>query len=246
MADLLVSSTAQQTYEVQSGLTKCSTIMDDSAALPGLLRLPNELLSRILLDALQCGQISCLGQWSTPAYGFVLHQGSQSWLGSSETPLRRHPNYASIKGLLFTCKQLHHECLLLLAERFTFTVRINVRDDAPAGANGFQAIHALSPQFRVNIRKLSILISFLSPGGGNEQLWVNAKEKPLMFEKIVENINELLHLLPGVEKMHLIWGMFFGNQGFAMMQELYTRHLWNRLGKDWPRRKVTHAALSIA
>lgn len=212
--------------------------MNDSAALPGLLRVPNELLSRILLDVLQCGQISCLAQWSEPAYGYVLHQEPRS----TETPLRRYPNFASIRGLLFASKHLHHECLLLLAERFTFTVFINVRDDAAAGANNFHAIHALNPLFQVNLRNLSILISFLTPDGGNEQLYVDAEKNPLMFEKTVENINELLHLLPGLEKMHLVWGMFFGNWGIAMMQEQYTRHLWNRLGKDWSRRKLACSA----
>ena len=217
--------------------------MNDCAALPGLLRLPNELLSRILLDVLQYGQISCLATWSTPAYGYVLHLGRRpSWQESTQTPTQRHPDYASIRGLLFASKRLHHECVLLLAERFTFTVFVNVRDDAAAGANNFHAVHALNSLFRENIRSLSIHICFLTPYGGNDQLYVDPDKNPLMFEKIVENVNELLHLLPGLEKLHLIWGMFFGNYGFSMMQERYTRHLWHRLAEDWPRRKLACSA----
>ena len=221
------------------------------APAPGLFRLPVELRAQILGDVLSAGMCSwVLSPYYPPAWGFPLHKNDPPHLDScdgwdeGETFFepRRGPDHAPIRGVLLSCRPLHHECLALLAERFAFIVQLNVRPDAPTGTNGFREIHALAPAFRQGIRSVVLHIAFLTPEP--KGFWdrftelMNTDTSPLFFERIVENINELLHLLPAVGKIHLVWDLYFGNSGMAMTQHRYSRLIWGRVSQEWPARTI--------
>lgn len=67
---------------------------------------------------------------------------------------------------------------------------------------------------------------------------LNYWKDDLTFEKIIENINELLHLLPRVEDLYLVWDLYFGNGGIMLRQEAGARRICERVRKDWPGRKL--------
>ena len=232
-----------------------STTETQNDHLPGLLRLPPELRDRILLDVLSEGTSSCVPYYMASVDGFPLCvTNTLAAYPFIENNLVRYNPSASIYGVLSSCKQLYQDCLELLAENFTFIVQVNVRDDASTGANTFRKVQALDSAFSSRIKKLAIPLSFITPEGNSSfglekfETMMNPDRNPLMFEKIIENVNELLHLMPGVEKVHLVWNMFFGNGGIAMTQERYARQLWERLRKEWPRREIewtTQTCMSV-
>ena len=228
-----------------------SAATDCHALIPTLLRLPIELLSRILLDVLAAGQCNWLPDFHHPIWGFPLHKNKKALLEfeANGNSLSYHPfDYAPINGILYASKRIHHESLTVLAHTSKFLVHVDVREDTLTGVNAFREIQALSASFRNGIKRIVLFVSFLTPRADGVFLWdeflnmMDPEQNPLMFEKIVENVNELLHWMPGVEKMHLVWRMFFGNGGLALIKERYTRQLWERLGKEWPGRDIQWSA----
>lgn len=210
---------------------------------PGILRLPLELRSRILLDVLSAGVCSWM-LYSDQLNGFALHKDDPIDLGTQYRSLSpTTAGYARIRGILLSCKSLHEDCLHLLARNFTFIVHIDPRHTAPSGVNAFRELRALRPSFRNQIRRLPILISILDPGSTTFDYrkfhqMMSQDDDPLLFEKIVESINEILDVMPALEEVYLVWLMFFGNGGIAYSQQRYTRQLFQRLRKEWPGRQI--------
>ena len=221
---------------------------EQHSTLPPLLRLPDELLLPILSGVLSSEQCTFVASFTQPLWGFPLHGAALDDSSHKDLSLKTR-DQAPISGLLWSCKLLHEACLTLLVERYTFLVRINVRDDSPAGANGFCNILSLRRDFRHGIRSLVLHINFF-PFGCSDFLHTfrslhDTERNSFMYERIIENVNELLHMMPGLDRIHMVWDLYFGNSGLAEAQEVYTRKLWRRLRQEWPQRQIMWTGQSM-
>lgn len=155
-------------------------------------------------------------------------------------------DHTSIPGLLFSCRFLHDECLaLLLEDKATFLVRINVSDTAQTGANDFARIDSLRQSFRNGIRNLALHVTLprrpdLNRFGPVQRLRhvLDPEYNPLLFEQIIENVNELLHLMQGLENIHWMWDSWLGHSGIVAIEEATARGVWRRIEKEWPGREI--------
>lgn len=217
---------------------------------PGLFRLPPELRTPILRSALLTGQEQWTPHYVDPAWGnrpvwgYPLHRCKASVQEGFRVQKRN--DHTSVPGLLFSCRFLHEECLALLLHDARFLVRINVTDEAPTGANDFAHIQSLRPSFRAGIRSMAlhVMIPRLRPDArglgpvGSLRFMLDPEHNPLLFEKVVENVNELLYLMPGLENIHWMWDVWIGHSGISWIEESCARGVWRRIEKDWPGREI--------
>ena len=206
---------------------------------PSLLYLPQELRQVILHHVLHAECQTLVGPYFPRIWGFPLHNitlpKAMRFFPDTPSPISTN----SLPGLLFSCSTLHNDTLALLASNFAFLVRVNVRADAPSYANHFAYIHALHPAFRSSVRRIVLHLSFMH--GEKDYTWkafVDYWTDNLAFEKIIENFNELLHLMRGVNEVHLVWDLYFGNSGMAERQKRGTRRIWRRVREEWPGRRL--------
>lgn len=216
----------------------------NGSAIPGLLRLPPELRNPILRSAILTDLEQWVPPYNTPVWGYSLHRCKPP--PPDVFREQKSDDHTSIPGLLFSCRFLHDECLALLLQDTRWLVRINVTDDAPTGANDFAHIQSLRPSFRNGIQNLVLHVMIpqsrkdersLGPVGRLNAL-LDPQRNPLLFEKIVENVNELLHLMPGLENIHWMWDVWLGHSGIASVEEACARGVWRRIEKDWPGRDI--------
>lgn len=220
-------------------------------AVPGLLRIPPEIRAPILRDVLMKGQEQWVPHYNRQFWGFPLHRfkpgDSPEYQDFREYLEQKSDDYASVAGLLFSCKFLHEECLALLLDNTRFLVRLNLMDQAPTGANDFAYITSLRPDFRSSITNLALHIMVPRPfkgppqsGGPSAQFryMMDPDNDPLLFEQVVENINELLHLMPGLKNIHMMWDVWLGNTGVAWAEESSAKRVWARIAKEWPGRQI--------
>ena len=182
--------------------------------------------------------------YNRPVWGFPLHRCKPQVPEVFRE--QKRDDYTPVSGLLFSCRFLHEECLTLLSDNIPFLVRMNVTDDAPSRANDFAHIASLRPDFRNSISALALHVMLPQPLpssrgiGPVERLrcLLDPQHNPLLHEKIIENINELLHLMPGLAKIHWMWDVWLGHSGIAWVEESAARGVWRRIEKEWPGREI--------
>lgn len=216
---------------------------------PGFLRLPTEIRIEILRQVLHAGEHLWTPHYTRAIRGFSLHNHSRIDI---PTPACRCNQVGlepvSVAGIISANRLLRQECHALLAHEFTFVIHIDVSDSARTNSNSFERVKGLDPLFRSQIRSVAVFVHFLEPmvkGTFDLDGFVkvmNPVPSPLMFEKIVENVNEITSLLLACEKVHFVWYMFFGNGGLGIVNERYTRNLIVRCRKELGQRVIQWTA----
>ena len=147
--------------------------------------------------------------------------------------------------------------------RYDFLVAIDVREDAPSAANSFEEIDTLdtvvcnNPEsnlvdtFRKDIKHLSICMMatfrhFYSVICSSDR--ANAEiQAVLLIERVIENMVQLLELLPGLTTMHLVLGTMVGNSGMNDVFARYCQVIFARMRTETEgrQRQVNFSAQSL-
>jgi hypothetical protein len=155
----------------------------------------------------------------------------------------RRPGH--INRIALVCRGLRYHSRRLLESKYTFLVNIDVREDAPSEVNGFNEIDMLDTvvwnnpksnlmdNFRKNIKDLAVCITptfrhFIGAFGAHDRA-KRELQAVFLVERIIENLVQLLELLPGLSSMHLVWGFLPGNSGMNDVVDRYSQVIFVRM-----------------
>lgn len=210
----------------------------------GLLDLPLEILYHILsytLDDEKETWISCSEKDYTPPR-YIPLACFKGWSDSCQRYSARSrgevlPRCSSIPHFSLTSRGMHQALQQYLATQCQFLITVNMAEKAPSHVNAFSRLHALDPTFRTSIKHIVVLMGvpmrpfiehYFPARWGSKVYWKDLE----LYERMVENLVELVETLPGLASIHLEWGFLAGNGGMQNRLVRLSQSLFRRLREE--------------